>query len=131
MPLSYGSSSCAHHPETFLLRNSSNHKNCNIKFPLNTFSDQIVICLISFGNLWRQTNLFSNEKVNIWPTSRYFPFLLHFFVEMKRTQNLQYKKTGERWKTVKPLTLQINFLEVTGNRNSYHYARNIYIKVFL
>ena len=66
--------------------------------------DQIIICQISFGNLWRQTNLFSSEKVNIWTPSRYFPFLFHFFVEMKRTRILQQKNTGERWKIVKPIT---------------------------
>ena len=32
---------------------------------------------------------------------------------------------------MKLLTLQRNFSEVTGSRVSYHYARNIYIKVFL
>ena len=56
----------AYHPETFPSRNFSNHENCNIKFPLNTFPDQIIICQASFGNLWHQTNLFSWEKVNIW-----------------------------------------------------------------
>ena len=39
---------------------------------------------------------------------------------------------SERWKIVNPITLQRNFLtEVTGNRISNHYARNVYIKVFL
>ena len=50
---------------------------------------------------------------------------------MKQPRNLQQKKTGERKKIVKPITLQRNFLEVTGSRVSYHYARNIYIKVFI
>ena len=37
-----------------------------------------------------------------------------------------------RWKTVKLITLQINFFtEVAGNRVSDHYARKVYIKVFL
>ena len=39
---------------------------------------------------------------------------------------------SERWKIVKPIKLQRNFLtEVTGNRVSDHYERNVYIKVFL
>ena len=39
---------------------------------------------------------------------------------------------SERWKIVKPITLQRTFfVQVTGNRVSDHYARNIYIKVFL
>ena len=42
------SSSSVYHPEIFPQRNSSNHENCNIKFSLNTFSDQISICQISF-----------------------------------------------------------------------------------
>ena len=40
--------SSVHRPETFPWRNSSNHENCNIKFPLNTFTDQITIFQISF-----------------------------------------------------------------------------------
>ena len=39
---------------------------------------------------------------------------------------------SERWEIVKQITLQINFFtRVTGNRVSDHYARNVYIKVFL
>ena len=39
---------------------------------------------------------------------------------------------SERWKMVKPKTLQRTFFtQVTGNRLSDHYARNFYIKVFL
>ena len=39
---------------------------------------------------------------------------------------------SERWKIVKAITLQRNFLtQVTGNRVSDHYARNFYRKVFL
>ena len=38
---------------------------------------------------------------------------------------------SERWKIVKQITLQRNFFtQVTGNRVSDHYARNVYIKVF-
>ena len=37
----------------------------------------------------------------------------------------------ERWKTVKPITMQRNFFtQVTGNRVSHHYALNV-IKVFV
>ena len=39
---------------------------------------------------------------------------------------------SERWKIVKPITLQRKFFtQVTGNRISNHYARKVYIKVFL
>ena len=39
---------------------------------------------------------------------------------------------SERWKIVKPTTLQrIFFTKVIENRISAFYARNIYIKVFL
>ena len=39
---------------------------------------------------------------------------------------------SERWKIGKPITLQRTFFtQVTGNRVSDHYARNVYIKVFL
>ena len=34
-----------------LSRNSSNHEKRNIKFPLNTLSDQITICQISFETI--------------------------------------------------------------------------------
>ena len=88
---------------------SSNHENFNIKFPLNTLPDQIIVCQISFGNLWSQTNLSSNKKLNIWTQSWYFPFLFHFSVEMKQIRNLKQKKARERWKIVKPITLQRNF----------------------
>ena len=40
--------------------------------------------------------------------------------------------TSEKWKIVKPITLHRTFFtQVTGNRVSDHYARNVYIKVFL
>ena len=48
LSLSYRSSLSVHYPETFPKQNSSTHENCNIKFPLNIFSDQITICQISF-----------------------------------------------------------------------------------
>ena len=37
--------------ELLQLQNSSKHENCNMKFPLNLFSDQIIISQISFENL--------------------------------------------------------------------------------
>ena len=39
---------------------------------------------------------------------------------------------SERWKIVKPITLQRTFFaQVTGNRVSDPYVRNVYVKVFL
>ena len=81
----------------------------------NTFSDQIIMSNFFWKSFTSTTNLFSQEKVNIWTPSRYFPFWFHFSVEMKQTRNLQQKKTGEKWKIIKPITLQRNFSEVTGN----------------
>ena len=48
--MTFSSWSCPslHHPETFPQRNSSNHENNSMKFPLNTFSVQITICQMSF-----------------------------------------------------------------------------------
>ena len=43
---------------------------------LNTFSNQITTCQISFESLhfWRQLNLYSSKKVNIWV------LVFHFFI---------------------------------------------------
>ena len=39
---------------------------------------------------------------------------------------------SEKWTTVKPIALQRTFFtQVTGNWVSDHYARNVYIKIFL
>ena len=39
---------------------------------------------------------------------------------------------SEKWTIAKPITLQKTFFtQVTGNRVSDHYARSVYIKVFL
>ena len=48
------------------------------------------------------------------------------------TQSRTPVAASERWKIVKPITLQINvFTKVTDNRVNDHYASNVYIKVFL
>ena len=78
-----------------------------------------------FWKFWRQTNLLSSEKVNICSPSGYFPFVLHFSFWNKQTRNLQQQKTGKRWKIVKPITSRRNFLKVTWNRVSHHYAKNV------
>ena len=53
------------------------------------------------------------------------------FAKFLRTPFLPPVAASERWKIVKPITLQRNFFtQVTGNRVSDHYARNIYIKFF-
>ena len=55
----------------------------------------------------------------------------------KNSKNPFFKNTppvaaSERWKIVKPIILQRNFFtQVTGNRVNDHYARNVYMKVFL
>ena len=71
----------------------------------------------------------SNKSILEQKSIEHSPFLFHFSVEMKQKQHFQKKKTGERWKIVKPITLQINSLEITGNGVSCHYARNNDIKV--
>ena len=54
------------------------------------------------------------------------------FAKFLRTPFLPPVAASERWKIVKPITLQRNFFtQVTGNRVSDHYARKVYIKVFL
>ena len=104
--------------ETIAYRNSSNHKNCNIKFFLNTFSNQITICQI-----WNFTFLSSIKSIlEKWIfESVYFIFLL------KRNKREIFNK-----RTLERDGCRETFLaEVTGNSVSDHYARNIYIKVDL
>ena len=53
------------------------------------------------------------------------------FVKFIRTVFLT-EQMKERWKIVKPISLQRNFFtQVTGNRVSDHYTKNVYKKVFL
>ena len=51
---------------------SSKHKNCNIKLPLNTFSDQVTIGQISF-------EIFDVKEIDTRTPSGYFPFFISFF----------------------------------------------------
>ena len=64
-PLLYWSFSSVHPLQNFPFGNSSDHENCNMKFPLNTFSDQITIYQISFEIFTSASN-----KLSIW----LFPF---------------------------------------------------------
>ena len=84
-----------------------------------------------FGESLTSNKSILERKSKYLNSVRVFPFFTPFFCWNETNTNLQQKMTGERWKIVKPITLQRNFLEVTGNRVSYHYARNIYIKVFI
>ena len=58
-------------------------KTANIKFSLNTFSDQITIYHISF-EIFDVKQIYAQvKKVNIWTPLGYFSFLFHFSVDMK------------------------------------------------
>ena len=59
-------------------------------------------------------------------------WILWNFYEHLFWKNAYSLTASERWKIVKPITLQRNFFtQITGNRVSDHNARNVYIKVFL
>ena len=59
------------------------------------------------------------------------------FAKFLRTKNTFSNRTppvaaSERWKIVRPITLQRNFItQVTRNRVRDYYARNVNIKFFL
>ena len=59
------------------------------------------------------------------------------FAKFLRTKNTFSNRTppvaaSERWKIVRPITLQRNFItQVTRNRVRDYFARNVYIKFFL
>ena len=82
-PFLYWSSSNVYHPETFPQRYFSNYENCNMKFPLHKFSDQITICQISFEIYTSFTSNKSfiqlEQNSNIWISFGYFPFAFSFF----------------------------------------------------
>ena len=61
------------------------------------------------------------------------PFFISFSCWNETNTNSSIKEDRRKMENcnIKPITLQKNFLEVTGNRVSYYYARNMYIKVFL
>ena len=58
---------------------------------------------------------------------RVFPFL-SFSCWNETNMNSSIKEDRRKMENcnIKPITLQRNFLEATGNRVSYYYARNIY-----
>ena len=64
---------------------------------------------------------------------RVFPFLISFSCWNETNTSSSIKEDRRKMENcnIKPITLQRNFLEVTGNRVTYYYARSIYIKVFL
>ena len=64
----------------FSWQNSSNHGNCNIKFSLNTFSDQITICQISFEIF--EVKQIATQAKKYLNSIRVFP-LLHLIFLLK------------------------------------------------
>ena len=128
-----------------------------------------------FWKIWRQTNRYLSNKVNIWTSSGYFPFLISFFCwneiskkssredtrKIRSSRSLcnfieketlpqmfscQFCEISENnfsnrtplsgcfWKMENSKADNIAekfFTQVTGNRVSDHYVRNVYIKVFL
>ena len=81
---------------TFSYFMSLYQQNWSLKFPLNTFFDQIIICQISFGNLGRQTNLLLNEKVNIWTPSGYSPSFYFIFLLKWNKHEILNKRRQEK-----------------------------------
>ena len=66
--------------QKFPQRNSSNHGKCNIKFSLNTFSDQITICQISFEIF--EVKQIATQAKKYLNSIRVFP-LLHLIFLLK------------------------------------------------
>ena len=86
------------HPQTFPQRNSSNHENCNIEFPLNTLSDQI--CQISFG-------IFDVKKSILKQKSKYLNSIrvfhsFHFMFLLKWNKQEIFEKRNEKYQKQSP-----------------------------
>ena len=111
--------------QLFSYWSSSSVYNLTIKFSFNIFSNQIIICQISFEILYlcRETNLYLKSRY--LSSIRAFPF--YFMFLLKWNKNEFFNKRIQERKGCRETFLA----EVTGNSVSDHYARNIYIKVFL
>ena len=99
--------------------------NLNINFFLNRFSNLITICQISVELLclFHQTNLYLKSRY--FCSVRVFPFYFIFLLKWNKKEIFN-KRIQER------NGCRETFLaEVTGHNVSDHYARNIYIKIFL
>ena len=121
-PFSYWSSSNVYHPDTFSQRNFSNHENCNIKFPLRKFFDQITICQIPFEIY---TSFTSNKSfIQLEQNCKYlnfiwvFPFCIFIFLLKWSKQEIVNKRRPEIHGS------ENLFREVTGKKVSAHYASN-------
>ena len=66
------------HPETIPYRNSSNHENCNTKFPLKHSSNQITMYQISF-EIFDIKQTYTQEKCKYLNSIRIFPYFVSFF----------------------------------------------------
>ena len=102
----YWSLSSVYQQETFPKQNFSNHEKCNIKLPLNTFSDQITICQISF-------EIFDVKQID----TRAFKlrqgislFSSYFFVEMKKQEIFKRRHEKDQKQSFQPATLLKNRL---------------------
>ena len=67
---------CSPHRNIFSAK-SSNHENCNIKFRLNSFSEQITICQISFEILMSNKSMLKQKSkyFNLIRVFLFFPFI--------------------------------------------------------
>ena len=128
---SYWSSPSVHHLEAFPQWNSSNHENCNIKFSLKTFSNQITIWNF-FWNLWLNKSMLE-QKSKYLNFIRVFPFFISFFCWNEINKKSSIKKDTWKMENCKADNIpEKHFLrELLEIGVSDHYARKIYIKVSL
>ena len=118
--------SSAHHPEIIPQRNSFHHENYNIRYPLNTFSDQITICQISFEiyTCFCDKTKYLNS-ISVFSVYN-FSYIFHWN-EINWTFNKResQKLVPESWKR----DIENIFREVAGNRASDN-ERSISLKSF-
>ena len=79
--------------------------------------------------LWNKQEIFKRRHEK---DQKCFPVNFAKFPRAPFSNKTPPVAASEKWTIVKPITLQRTFFtQVTGNRVSDHYARNIYVKVFL
>ena len=98
--------------------------NLSIKFSLNTFLIKLPSVKFLLKFYISVVKQICNWKVNIWALLEYFLFLFFCWNEIKK--KILNKRIQE-----KNGRTEMFLAEVIGNSISDHYARNIYIKVFL
>ena len=114
--------------QLFSYWSTSSVYNLNIKFSLNTFSNQITTCKISFEFYMFVVKQINAWKVDIWVPLAYFLFILFFcWNGIKKKSSI---KESRREMDAEKRFLQ-KLLEIVVIMQRDHYAISIYIKVFL